>query len=198
MVISQTAEYALRAVIHLAEFYGQARTTHQIAVETQVPADYLSKVLKLLVNAELVSSQRGLYGGFRLRSKPTDLTVMEVVEVVATLPRYRECPFKREHTPGPLCPLHRLLDESMAHIETSFRRVTIAELIETKEDCSQAGDPSDRQTPLHVLSKGQTSGNGASGDRRTSGPHHIPSATPALVEKAPDSPSNIKDEEAET
>ncbi|MCI0704245.1 MAG: Rrf2 family transcriptional regulator, partial [Planctomycetia bacterium] len=45
-MFSQTVEYALRAVIHLAHEAPAARTTAQIAEATRVPKDYLSKILQ--------------------------------------------------------------------------------------------------------------------------------------------------------
>ena len=43
-MISQTAEYALRAIVYIAENPAQARTTAQIAAATGVKQAYLSKV----------------------------------------------------------------------------------------------------------------------------------------------------------
>jgi len=47
-MISQTAEYALRAIVFLADQQGTARTTAQIAEVTQVPPGYLAKVMQSL------------------------------------------------------------------------------------------------------------------------------------------------------
>ena len=69
-MFSQTTEYALRAVAWLAENAGSAQTTQQIADGTQVPSDYLSKVLQTLARAEIVSAVRGKNGGFTLSSLP--------------------------------------------------------------------------------------------------------------------------------
>ena len=59
-MISQTAEYALRSVVFLGSQVGQPVTTQRIAVATQVPVGYLSKVLQGLGKAGLVDAQRGL------------------------------------------------------------------------------------------------------------------------------------------
>ena len=64
-MISQTAEYALRAMVFLA-MRESAATNEQIAQVTKVPPGYLSKILQQLGKAKLVSSQRGLGGGFVL------------------------------------------------------------------------------------------------------------------------------------
>ena len=69
-MISQTAEYALRAIVYLADQGGVARTTSEIAETTQVPAGYLAKVMQSLCRAGLVKSQRGLNGGFKLAHDP--------------------------------------------------------------------------------------------------------------------------------
>ena len=62
-MISQTVEYALRAMVHLAREAPGARTTDQVARTTRVPRAYLSKVLQSLRRAGLVRSQRGIGGG---------------------------------------------------------------------------------------------------------------------------------------
>jgi Rrf2 family protein len=129
-VVSLTAEYALRAVSYLAVEHDQPRTVHQIAEATQVPPDYLSKVLQELSKLGLVRSQRGLYGGFTLVREPLELTVLEVVRAVSPLHRIEDCPLHRDgHGPGRLCPLHRLLDDATAYIERSFAGATIADLV---------------------------------------------------------------------
>jgi DNA-binding IscR family transcriptional regulator len=54
-MFSQTAEYALRAVVALADSGGQPLTTQQISTVTQVPPDYLAKVMQALGRSGLVS-----------------------------------------------------------------------------------------------------------------------------------------------
>ena len=43
-MISQTAEYALRAIVFLGNENGEARTTAQISKATKAPPSYLSNV----------------------------------------------------------------------------------------------------------------------------------------------------------
>ncbi len=91
-MISQTAEYALRAVVFLAMNSGKAHTNHQISTTTKVPAAYLSKVLQSLVKAQLVHSQRGLGGGFVLVKPPEAISILEVINAVDPILRIRTCP----------------------------------------------------------------------------------------------------------
>ena len=63
-MFSQTVEYALRVVVHLAvDVSPSPRTTDQIATATRVPKAYLSKVIQGLGRANIVQSKRGIGGG---------------------------------------------------------------------------------------------------------------------------------------
>jgi Rrf2 family protein len=128
-MMSQTVEYALRAVVYLASQAPEPRTTDQIATATRVPKAYLSKVLQGLVRAQVVHSQRGIGGGMSLVKAPADLTILEVVDAVEPVGRIRTCPLGLESHGVRLCPLHRRLDEALAMVEDAFRRTTLAEIL---------------------------------------------------------------------
>lgn len=128
-VLSQSVEYALRAVVHLASEAPAARTTDQIAVATRVPRAYLSKVLQSLARAGLVISQRGLGGGMSLSKPPAELTILEVVNAVEPIQRIRTCPLGLAAHGVHLCPLHSRLDRAMAAVEQAFASTTLAEVL---------------------------------------------------------------------
>lgn len=129
-MISQTAEYALRAIVFLADSaQDQARTVDGIAAGTKVPVGYLAKIMQGLAKAGLVSSQRGLYGGFTLLRPAKDLTVYDVVQAVDPIMRITACPLGLEGHGTNLCPLHRGLDNAMAAVEMAFRKMTIHQLL---------------------------------------------------------------------
>ncbi len=127
-MISRTAEYALRAAVCLAEADGQPLTTAQISEATQVPVDYLAKVLRALGRAKLVHSRRGLNGGYNLTRDINAIRVLDVINAVDPVERIVACPLGIVgHTK--LCPLHRRLDDAIALVEQSFSETLVAELI---------------------------------------------------------------------
>ncbi|CAN5637536.1 Rrf2 family transcriptional regulator [soil metagenome] len=128
-MISQTAEYALRSIVFLSINSGKAFTTQQIAGTTKVPAAYLSKVLKLLVRAGLIQSQRGLGGGFVLTKPPEQLNILQVINAVDPIQRIRTCPLGLKAHGTVLCALHKRLDDATAVIEQSFADSTIADIL---------------------------------------------------------------------
>src|SRR5262245_26207436 len=127
-MLSQTVEYALRAVVYLADV-GKARTTPQIAAVTKVKAPYLAKVLRSLSRKGIVQSQRGLHGGFQLARDPAELTIWDVVQCVEPIKRIRTCPIDLDSHRTNLCPLHKRLDAALAAVEEAFRSCTLAELL---------------------------------------------------------------------
>ena len=129
-MISQTAEYALRAMVYLADHHGTPRTNAQIAATTEIPGGYVAKVMQTLSRAKLVNSQRGLNGGFTLAKNPAEMTVLEVVNVVDPIQRYPECPLRIASHGKTLCPLHRRLDDAAELVEESFGDTTLTDLLE--------------------------------------------------------------------
>jgi Rrf2 family transcriptional regulator, nitric oxide-sensitive transcriptional repressor len=128
-VFSQTVEYALRAMVHLAGEAPAARTTDQIAAATLVPRAYLAKVLQSLIRAGLIRSQRGLGGGMTLAKPAKEVTVLEVVNAVEPLQRIHTCPLGLAAHGANLCTLHKRLDNAMAMVEAAFASSTLAEVL---------------------------------------------------------------------
>ena len=129
-MFSQTVEYALRAVVHLASHAPRAQTTEEIARTTKVPQAYLSKVLQNLVAAGIVRSQRGIGGGISLSKKPDELTILEVVNAVDPIQRIKTCPLDLASHGVHLCPLHHRVDRALASVEEAFRSTTLQEIID--------------------------------------------------------------------
>lgn len=128
-MFSQTVEYGLRAVVHLAYEAPAAQTTDQIAAATRVPEAYLSKVLQELCHARIVRSKRGRGGGMVLARAPAELTILEVVNALEPIGRIRECPLGLAAHGVHLCPLHRRMDNALALVEQAFRETTLAEVL---------------------------------------------------------------------
>ncbi len=128
-MFSQTVEYALRAVVHLASRGPEAQTTDQIALSTRVPRAYLSKVIQGLARGGIVESHRGLGGGVTLAVAPEELTILQVVNAVEPIERIRTCPLGLAAHGVHLCPLHRRLDNALAMVEEAFGSTTLAEIL---------------------------------------------------------------------
>ncbi len=128
-MLSQTVEYALRAVIFLASVSPDAQTTSEIGRATQVPLAYLSKVLQGLRQEGILKSQRGVGGGISLVRTPQELTILDVVNAVEPLGRITTCPLGLAAHGEHLCPLHRRMDDAIQVMEEAFHSTTLAEVL---------------------------------------------------------------------
>jgi Rrf2 family iron-sulfur cluster assembly transcriptional regulator len=81
-VLSTTAEYALRALLSLANEPDKATLGRDLAASSGVPANYLSKILLDLKKGGFVQAVRGTGGGYRLGRPPEEVRLMDVVEFV--------------------------------------------------------------------------------------------------------------------
>jgi Rrf2 family protein len=127
-MLSRTAEYALRAIVWLSGHPEAAVTGQAIAAATQVPPDYLAKVMQCLVRAGLVEAQRGKNGGFSLVSTPEEVTILDVINAVEPVRRIRSCPLGIAGHES-LCPLHRSLDNIACQLERAYGAVRLADLM---------------------------------------------------------------------
>lgn len=128
-MLSQTVEYALRAMVYLAGCSDEPQPTEQISEKTKVPAPYLAKVLQNLTRKGLVRSQRGVKGGFVLAQPPDEITILDVVNAVDPIQRIRTCPLGLKTHGVRLCPLHFRMDHALAMVEDAFRNSTLAEIL---------------------------------------------------------------------
>lgn len=83
MLLNLTAVYGLRAMATLARLApGESLTVQALAERTGVPRQYLSKVMRKLVVARLVRSQRGHGGGFALMQPPAKVRFADVLRAI--------------------------------------------------------------------------------------------------------------------
>jgi len=132
-MISRTAKYALGILGYLAQRPRERVAGAQIARDTGVPANYLSKILNQLRKHGIVDAEKGWGGGFQLcaraRRRPIRdvLTIIDGVESTAS----RECLFGLPKcdaaSPCPLHPYWEEIQEIHAEMVTS---VAIGDLAE--------------------------------------------------------------------
>ena len=111
-MISQTSEYALRAVICLAQHPGELHTATKIAKH------------------EVVTSKKGLHGGYGLAHSPEKLTLWTIINAVDPIKHIKSCPLKLESHGTHLCRLHKRVNDSIDMIEELFKTSTIAMILD--------------------------------------------------------------------
>jgi Rrf2 family cysteine metabolism transcriptional repressor len=79
MKLSTKTRYGMRAILELAEHYGQGPLqTNVIAQRQDISAKYLEQLMAILKAAGLIRSVRGARGGYVLARKPDEIKLSEV------------------------------------------------------------------------------------------------------------------------
>ncbi len=81
MVITRATEYAIRTVVFLAQQPKNDIVLKKDICRTQeVTPAFLTKILQPLIKAGIVSSQRGVGGGFLLAKDPNEITMLDILQ----------------------------------------------------------------------------------------------------------------------
>jgi Rrf2 family protein len=92
MQITRQADYALRAMIYLANLDPTQRAaTSQIAEDQHIPPSFLAKIISQLSIAGLIHTSRGARGGVSLARTPSEISILEVVEAIDGPISLNEC-----------------------------------------------------------------------------------------------------------
>lgn len=80
--ISKLADYGTVVMVYLTVNQAQLHNAKDIAAKTHLAVPTVSKLLKLLANYGLLSSQRGAKGGYNLAKKPEAISVADIINAV--------------------------------------------------------------------------------------------------------------------
>jgi len=129
-MLSQTAEYALRAALWLAEHPDGPVRVGDLAAGLRVPRNYLSKTMHQLARAGVLTSVRGKSGGFRLARKPSAIRLLDIIRPFEPLVERRECVLGRATCSDIApCQAHHRWKEVMRTTTAFFTDTTLADLM---------------------------------------------------------------------
>ena len=77
--ITREADYGILLMTGLAQAGGQPRSAATLAQQRRLPLPMVSKILKNLARAGLLSSQRGVQGGYSLARAATEISAADLV-----------------------------------------------------------------------------------------------------------------------
>ena len=132
MKVSTRAEYGIRALMDLAQHYGEGPVqSHDIARRQGLPEPYLNQLLVTLRRAGLVQSKRGPSGGHLLARSPNRMTVGEAFLVLEGSVAPWLCVEEAEtaciYAPG--CGLRPVWQAVKDATEQVLNRITLADIV---------------------------------------------------------------------
>ena len=141
MRLSKKTEYALRALMYAARFpEGTTFQIRDLAEKNGIPKKFLELILLELKNTGMLSSRRGVGGGYLLARRPDSIRSSEIVEVFEgpMAGRERQKGSGRTEKEGSSSTaVSRLVEEASAAAAAVFSRSTLADLVREEDDATQ-------------------------------------------------------------
>jgi len=136
VVITRATEYAIRTIIFLAQQPKEEIVLKKDICRTQgVTPAFLTKILQPLIKSGIVSSQRGVGGGFLLSKDPREITLLDILQAQEGPLKLNQCLTesgqcdRNDH-----CPAHEVWHEAQDEMINVLRRYSIAELVQRERE----------------------------------------------------------------
>ncbi len=125
--VSDKGNAAIHALA-LAAAGGGRVTAADCAAELGVSPSYLAKVLQVLVRGGLLSSRRGAAGGFELAREASDISCLEVIELVEGRLPSRDCLFGRAVCAKGGCALRVMCERVEKSVRSALESTSVSAL----------------------------------------------------------------------
>jgi Rrf2 family protein len=133
MQIPRKIEYALRAMIHLADNPGGVARGTEIARMEHIPKYYLEKVIRDLMRRGLVRARRGPGGGYQLARPAETISFRDVIEAVEGPITLNVCvDGSAACNLQPTCRMFRVWEEGQRVLLDVFSHTTLSEVALSK------------------------------------------------------------------
>lgn len=130
-MLSNSAKYALKAVLYLAVHSNEHKKimVKDLAEPINVPQAYIAKLLQELSKKEIISSTRGVAGGFYLTEFNSKQPVMNVIFAIDGSYKMNSCLLSLENCNEQVtCPLHHIAFPMRTQLIQSLKSKSIEEL----------------------------------------------------------------------
>lgn len=134
MLITRETDYAVRTVLYLARNRDRTANVTEVAHAMHIPKSFLAKVLQRLVRHHILASMRGVGGGFRLAKKPSEISLLAIMEAVQGPAAINVCAIDSKRCGlSATCSVHPVWVDIRQELEKRLRRQTMDKLVGNKK-----------------------------------------------------------------
>lgn len=130
--ISKLTDYGTVVLAHLAGLESRLASAADVAATTGIGLPTVSKLLKALAHAGLVTSTRGSHGGYMLARKATDISAADVIDALEGPVSITECSSSDSHCNfEAICSVGSAWQRINVAIRRALHDVSLADLLKT-------------------------------------------------------------------
>ncbi|MEX6690987.1 Rrf2 family transcriptional regulator [Danxiaibacter flavus] len=131
MLFSKTCEYGIRAAVYIASQHDKDYKIGitEICEKIEAPRHFTAKILQILTREGLVSSQKGVNGGFFMDEEQMNRPLIALVEAVEGTEALSRCGLGlRACSEKEPCPLHNKYKAIRTNIASMLTGITIGDM----------------------------------------------------------------------
>lgn len=129
-IITRDSDYAMRALCYLAKEKGRIVSASELMCRLGVPRQFLRKLLQVLNKKGILRSFKGIGGGFECARIPSEIYLMDVMEIFQGPFCLNECFLKKMRCPHTKkCILRRKIERIEKYVARELSSITIASLL---------------------------------------------------------------------
>lgn len=129
-LITRDTDYAVRALRYLAQHGDTVIPVSQLCTKLDVPKAYLRRILQTLAKERVLFSYRGKGGGFRLRRRPNEIRLTDLMSIFQGDPDFTRCVVRGEACSHQgACSLRKRIKQIEESAVAELQATTLASLI---------------------------------------------------------------------
>jgi len=130
MLVTRETDYAVRTILYLAKERNRIASVTEIAHAMHIPKSFLAKILQRLVKSNILTSTRGVNGGFQLAQKTSDISLLSIMEAIQGPAGINLCAVDSKKCKlSANCSVHPVWVDIRKEVERRLKKQTIAELL---------------------------------------------------------------------
>ena len=132
MKVTRASDYAIRSLIHMAaKPKGTSFMRSELSKVCEIPDSFLGKILQNLAKDDILVSERGKKGGFKLNREPEEITVYDVICAIEGDLSLNECLFDDNFCNfSDACSAHDMWGEVQEIFVDQLKKYTLKMLVE--------------------------------------------------------------------
>lgn len=151
VALGRKGDYAVRAVLDIARNSDAGRRkAREIAASMEIPVQYLTQILALMVSEELLNAVAGPDGGYSLARLSETITLLDVVEIAEGPILLDQCVLRG----GPcewdaVCPVHVPWSRAQKALMAELSKTSFADLAHSAGEIDAGTFVIPEDTPPH-------------------------------------------------
>jgi len=131
MKLNNTSQYAIHIMVAIAKYNKDKQINAKSISEVfDIPYKYLTKIMPLLVKANLILSIRGREGGYTLAKETSKIYIIDILNAVQDSLHDSKCILKTTHcNTHNKCALHDSWNTPKKTINTMFNQTTLESIV---------------------------------------------------------------------